>query len=249
MKLGHGRRRAAVAAAALAAGLGLTGCHLGTVNLTGASRAVGRAERQAKANKATVSNFTAALKTGAPSTFEVTYVTTGPAPTRVVYAVAPPDDLAFSETPVATPGRAQVQLVSNSSGEYSCQSGVGSAVTCSKLGKLDAAGRNAIIDVYTPQHWVSLLDGFSLAASFVGGKVSLSTMTVNGFALHCINVKTTSSSQLNTICTTPQNLLGYAKLAGSTTAFEIKSYSVSPSPGLFTLPRGATVTTPSSQAG
>jgi hypothetical protein len=122
-------------------------------------------------------------------------------------------------------------------------------VTCTKLGKLDALARNQIVDIYTPQHWVSLLDGFALAAGFAGGKVTMSDMTVNGFALHCISVKTTASSQLTTICTTPQNLLGYARLAGSTTAFEIKAYSASPSPALFTLPRGAKIAQASSQAG
>lgn len=249
MKSGHGRRTVTVLAAVLAAGIGLTGCHLGNVNLSGASKSISRSEHQAAANKATVNSFTAALKSGAPATFEVTYTTTGAAPTTITYAVQPPSDLLFSEAPTSAAGQTHVQLISNSTGEYSCQSGPGTTVTCKKLAKVDAQARNTIIDLYTPQHWVTLLNGFSLAAGFVGGKVTTSTMTVNGFSLHCLNVKTTASSQLNTICTTPQNLLGYAKLAGSATAFEIQAYSASPSPSLFTLPRGAKVATDSSQAG
>jgi hypothetical protein len=248
MKVGHGRGTAVVAVAIIA-GLGLTGCSLGTVSLSNAGKAISNAEKSAKANKATVNNFKAQLAAGTPKSFEITYATTGSAPTTVVYAVQPPNDLAFSETPASAPGQTHVQLISNASGEFSCQSGAGSAVTCTKLGKLDALARNQIIDIYTPQHWVSLLSAFALAASFAGGKVTLSNMTVNGFALHCINVKTTASGQLNTICTTPQNLLGYARLAGSTTAFEIKAYSVSPSPALFTLPRGAKIAPASSQDG
>jgi hypothetical protein len=248
MKVGHGWATA-VAAAAIVAGLGLTGCSPGTVNLTNGSKASSPATQNDQVSKTAINNFASQLASGAPKTFEITYVTTGSAPTTVVYAVQPPSNLAFSESPVGAPGQTHVRLISNATGEYSCQSGVGSAVTCTKLGPLNAVVRNAIIGFYTPKHWVTLLSALAQAASFAGGKVTMSTMTVNGFALHCLNVKTSASSQLNTLCTTPQNLLGYARLAGSATAFEIKSYTPSPSPALFTLPGGAKITPASSQAG
>jgi hypothetical protein len=239
----RGRGTAAVAAAALAAGVGLTGCHLGNVNISGALH-------NATASKKTVDQFASVLKSGQTPKFVVTYVTTGATPTLVTYAVAPPNDTSFSEAPVSAPGQTQTDLISNVSGAYSCQSGGTAApVTCTKLGKLSAAGRFGVTTLYTPLHYVTLLRSFAVLAGLGGGKVTLSTMTVNGFSLRCINVKTPADKQPNTICTTKQNLLGYARLDGDTTAFEIKSYSASPPPGLFALPRGARVSTGSSQAG
>ena len=44
-----------------------------------------------------------------------------------------------------------VQVIVNSSGEYSCnQSGAGGAWSCQKLGQADAATQNKIFDIYTP---------------------------------------------------------------------------------------------------
>ena len=47
----------------------------------------------------------------------------------------------------------------------------------------------------------------------------------------------------STICTTPQNILGYVKVAEGSTTFEITNYSGSPDASLFQLPPGATITT------
>lgn len=246
----RGRGTAAVAAAALAAGVGLTGCHLGNVNLSGAAKKANQDVRNAAASKQTVDQFASVLKSGQAPKFAVTYVTTGAAPTLVTYAVQPPSSTSFSEAPVSARGTTQVDLIANAAGAYSCQSGAPAApVTCTKLAKLTAAARFQITTVYTPLHYVALLQGFAVLAGLGGGTVTQSAMTLNGFSLRCLNFKTPADTQPSTICTTPQNLLGYAKLDGSTTAFEIKSYSASPSPGLFALPRGAKVTSGSSQAG
>ena len=102
--------------------------------------------------------------------------------------------------------------------------------------------QNAIYDFYTPAHWVTFLRGFSLAAGFAGDKVTSSTMTVNGFPMSCVDFSTPGEAGQSTICTTAQGILGYVKVAGDTTSFEIKSYSSSPPASLFALPPGATVT-------
>ena len=98
-------------------------------------------------------------------------------------------------------------------------------------------------DIYTPSHWIGFLKDFSLAAGLIGDKVTSSSMTVNGFALSCVDFETSGVPGTSTICTTSQGILGYVKIASDSTSFEIQSFSSSPSASLFELPPGATVTT------
>jgi hypothetical protein len=70
---------------------GLTGC--------AAINKVKNAVHVIRGNKATIDAFTSKLQSGAASTFEAKYVTTGSDPTTIVYAVQPPTGVAFSETP------------------------------------------------------------------------------------------------------------------------------------------------------
>ncbi len=132
----------------------------------------------------------------------------------------------------------------NSSGEYTCnQSGPGGAWSCQKLGQADAATENRIFDVYTPSHWISFLKGVSLVAGLAGDKVTSSTMSLNGFDMNCVDLVATGVPGTSTICSTSQGILGYVKVAQDNTSFQITNYSSSPSPSLFQLPPGATVTT------
>ena len=196
-------------------------------------------------NKATIDSFNTKLQSGAATTFEATYVTTGSAPATVVYAVQPPTGMAFNLTPTGGAGTATpVHLVVNSSGEFAC-SQTSSAVpwTCQKLGTADAAAQNQLFNFYTPAHWIGFLKDFSLAAGFAGDKVTQSTMMVNGFNLNCVDFNAGGVLGTSTICSTDQGILGYVKVASDSTSFEIQSYSTSPPASLFELPPGATVTT------
>jgi hypothetical protein len=204
-------------------------------------------------NKATIDAFSGTVKSGEDATFEATYATTGAAPATVVYAVRPPTGLAFQETPSGSTGGSgttSVDLIVNSSGEFSCApSSPGQPPTCQKLGAATATAENKLFDFYTPAHWVAFLKDFSLAAGLAGDKVTSSTMTVNGFALQCVDFDAPGIPGTSTICTTAQGILGYVKVASDTTSFEITSYSATPSASLFALPAGATVTTaPPSEA-
>ena len=69
-------------------------------------------------------------------------------------------------------------------------------------------------------------------------------MTVNGFAMQCVDLVAPGVPGTSTICTTAQDILGYVKVASDSTSFEITSYSASPAPSLFELPAGARITTP-----
>jgi hypothetical protein len=240
-----GRRGVAGAAVAVLLGsAGLAGCGLGK-----AVNAVQKVTQAVAANKATIDQFTSSMKSGSPTTFEATYVTTGKSPTTVLYAVRQPKGLVFRETPSSGSGVAAVDVVVNSSGEYSCSppeagsgSGSGSRWSCQKLGTADKVVENQILDFYTPGHWAAFLREFSLAAGFAGDKVRSSHLTVHGFSMRCVDFVAAGVTGTSKICTTSQGILGYVKVASEAGSFEIKSYSTSPPASLFRLPRGATVT-------
>jgi len=201
-----------------------------------------------RGNKATIDAFSSKLQSGAATTFQATYATTGSAPAAIVYAVKPPTGVAFSETPSGGSGdTTPVHIVVNPSGEFACTqpsgSGSGAQWNCQKLAAATAATENKIFDFYTPTHWVAFLKEFSLAAGIAGDKVTSSTMTVNGFAMSCVDFQAAGIPGTSTICTTSQGILGYVKVASDSTSFEIQAFSTSPPASLFELPPGATVTT------
>ena len=195
-------------------------------------------------NKATVDSFTQNLQSNQSTPFQATYTTTGTSPATVVYAVDPSSGgLAFHATQTGA-SASNVQVIVNSSGEYSCnQSGSGGAWSCQKLGKADSATENKLFDIYTPSHWVSFLKGVSLVAGLAGDKVTSSSMSLNGFDMNCVDLVAKGVPGTSTICSTSQGILGFVRVAQSDTSFQITNYSSSPSPSLFQLPPGATLTT------
>jgi len=195
-------------------------------------------------NKATIDSFSQNLQSTKATPFEATYTTTGSAPATVVYAVDPSSGgLAFHETQTGSTA-SNVQVIVNSSGEYLCnQSGSAGSWSCQKLSEADAATQNKIFDIYTPSHWVSFLKGVSLVAGLAGDKVTTSTKSLNGFDMNCVDLVAQGVSGTSTICSTSQGILGYVSVASDSTSFEITNYSSSPTPSLFQLPPGATVTT------
>jgi hypothetical protein len=232
-------RRAVVAVAAVIFGASsLTGC--------AAVKKAKAVEQDVRGNRATMTAFTTNLKSGAATPFEATYVTTGSSPATVIYAVQPPTGVAFKDTPSGSGGDSSnnVDIIANASGEYACTPPAtgATAESCQMLAPVDAAVENKIFDFYTPSHWVTFLNDFSLAAGFAGDKVTKSSMTVNGFAMSCVDFVATGEAGTSTICTTSQGILGYVKVADDATSFEIKSFTTSPSASLFQLPPGATVT-------
>ena len=52
---------------------------------------------------------------------------------------------------------------------------------------------------------------------------------MNGFSMSCVDFVAPGVPGTSTICTTSQGILGYVKVAGESTSFEIKSYSSTPS--------------------
>ena len=227
------RTRGPLVAACLAGAVvitGLSGC--GLVNKINAVR------HGIDANRAAIHALTQSLKSGGATAFAATYVTTGGSPVTVTYAVRPPTDVTFMQSG----GSSKLDLVSNSSGEFSCTAVASSPWACQKLGKAQAVSQNQIVDFYTPSHWVTYLNLLSVGAGLAGDKVTNSTMTVNGFSMKCVNFRAKGVPGTSTICTTSQNILGYVKVASDATSFEIKSYTSSPSASLFQLPAGAKVT-------
>ncbi|MGO8875067.1 MAG: hypothetical protein ACLQNG_04785 [Acidimicrobiales bacterium] len=242
--LSRGRRPVAgvLALAVVLGGFGLTGC--------GIIKAAKKIVHGVEQNRATMDAFTNKIQSG-PTTFEATYVTTGSSPATVVYAVQPPNGAMLSDTPTgagtspAGTSTGPFQFIVNPSGEYACTHPSGSSPkwSCEMLPKTSAADYENILNFYTPTHWVTFLKDFALAAGFAGDKVSSSSLSVNGFNMSCVDFVATGEPGTSLICTTAQNILGYVKVAGDSTSFQIKSYSTAPSSSLFQLPPGATVTT------
>ena len=237
-------------AAVVMLGLALGGSALCSCSVVSAAR---KAAHDVEGNKAAIDAFSSTVQSGETATFEATYTTTGAAPSTVVYAVRPPTGLAFQETPSGSAGgggTTSVDLIVNSSGEFSCApTSPGQPPACQKLGTATASAENKLFDFYTPAHWVTFLKDFSVAAGLAGDTVTSSTMTVNGFALQCVDFTAPGITGTSTICSTAQGILGYVKVASDTTSFEITNYSATPPASLFALPAGATVTTaPPSEA-
>jgi hypothetical protein len=192
-------------------------------------------------NRATIRAFTSGLKDSASAPFQVSYVTTGDHPTTVTYAVQPPKNISFAET-ASSGDTSSTRLIGNSSGEYSCsQSAPGAQWSCDKLRKASAIAQKDLFAIYTPNHWVAFLHLFAIGAGLAGDKVTTSSRTVNGFAMHCVDLFAKGEGT-STICTTKQNILGYVKVAAQSTSFAIKNYTSSPPASAFALPQGATIT-------
>jgi hypothetical protein len=231
----RGRRLVTVLGALALLGLVAAGCSI----VHKATTAV----RDLEGNKATIAGFTSSLASQ-PSTFEVRYTTTGSSPSVVVYAARAPDEVAFTVTPSGS-GTPSLDLVVNASGEYACEPPRQGAppTACQRLASSTKASEAQVYDLYTPAHWVAFLRGLALAAGLAGDKVSRSSMSVNGFALSCVDLVAAGVSGTSVICSTSFGLLGYVKVASDQASFEITSYSGSPEASLFALPPGATVTT------
>jgi hypothetical protein len=229
---------AAVAVVALVASAGLSGC--AAVHVV---KAANHVRHNVEGDKATIDTFAGTLKSGTATPFVATYVTSGHSPATITYAVQPPNDIDFSDTPSGFNGPS-FHLVANSTGSYTCEPATnsGAAPTCEKLGNAAAASRNKILDLYTAAHWVNFLKGLSVAAGLAGDRVGTSLKNVNGFSLNCVDFHAAGVKGKSTICSTAQGILGYVKVASSPTNFAIKAYSTSPPASLFELPPGAKVT-------
>lgn len=232
----RGRRPAA--ALAVAAIVAVSGC--------AAVNAVNKIKNAVQGNEAIIDTFTSRMAATSGMAYEATYTATGTSPGTVTYAVKPPKLLAFSLVPAVSSsigGLGRTDIVATASGAYSCAlvPAPGSGWTCRKLGAAAAATKNKIVSFYTPSHWVTFLQDFSVAAGFAGDKITQSTKTVNGIRLDCIGFRA-GVPGTSTLCTTSKGILGYVNVVTSAASFEIKSYSLSPPASLFALPRGAKVT-------
>jgi hypothetical protein len=58
----------------------------------------------------------------------------------------------------------------------------------------------------------------------------------------CVDFRAAGIHGVSTICTTSRGILGYVKVAGDSTSFQITSYTTAPPAALFQLPHGAKIT-------
>lgn len=193
-------------------------------------------------NRAAIKSFTQGLKAGEKMAFSARYLTAGQTPTKIVYSVRPPGKVSFTQSGTGSDTSA-LSLVTSGQREYSCSSATGtSGWTCTKLSRPSAVAQNQLASLYTPAHWITFLQTFSVAAGFSGNKVTNSTRTISGISMHCVDFTAKGVQGHSMICATAQNILGYVKVAGNPTSFTLTSYTTSPAAALFDLPPGAKIT-------
>jgi hypothetical protein len=233
------RLRLALVAATMIALVALTGgCSV--------VRAVNKIAHTVGTNKTRIDAFTQKVQSGESTTFEAIYQTTGTSPATITYAVEKPYGLVFKDTPSrASSSGDEFNIVVNQSGEYACTPPSASQPrwSCEKVPSQSISTENQIIDFYTPSHWVTFLNDFAIGAGFAGDTVGSSNMSVNGFAMHCVDLEAPGVPGTSKICTTVQGILGYVKVATDSTSFEIRTYTAHPPASLFQLPPGAKITT------
>jgi hypothetical protein len=241
VRIGPGLRAGVLAVAVtVMVGAAATGCSV----VNAAKKVAGAVQ----ANKAIIDQFNGNLRSGQPTQFEATYTTTGSTASTITYAVQPPNDLAIAASGGSGAAAADTRFVVNSAGQFSCARATVGGWACTKQHANGTGGAQQILAIYTPAHWVTFLQDFSLAAGFAGDKVTRSTITVNGFSMQCVDFTAAGVAGTSKICTTAQHLLGYLQVASQPIGFQITKYSATPDPALFQLPAGAKITSSSASA-
>jgi peptidoglycan DL-endopeptidase CwlO len=249
-----GRRPAGVMAAALvAAAIGLAGCGSSpssTATTTTSSGSTSAPTSTSAASTSTTTTptstssadplaaFTGKLSAGETQTFHSTYTAIQAGTTKTVsIALAPPNSFAFS---VSGGGSAAGDLISNGTTVYSCSKSTGTEV-CTSLPAAEAADFSGVFDLYTGKYWLTDLSAVRAYAASKGVSVTTSTMTENGIGLSCVSYSSsTVASRNGELCVTAQGVIGYVK-AGTTT-LTITSFTTSVPASTFQPPAGATIT-------
>jgi hypothetical protein len=257
LSTGHRGTAAALAGAVLLGGL--AGCGAGHA-VTRISHRGARnhplASTLVAAGKGTVAAFIAKLQARPATPFAAKYLISGMDPPVVTYAVRPPGQLLFSESPIVGKGR-RTRIVVNGSGEYRCtQRGTGAARwTCQQLSAASAAAQNKNLAVYTAAHWATFLKKVALAAA---AKTTTFTMRADapptiGKGAHagrmsCLGFRSAGTG-ISTICAAAPGILGSVILCRGPISFVLERYVTSPPASLFQLPPGAKIIKLGARAG
>jgi hypothetical protein len=175
-------------------------------------------------------------------TYEAQYTSvSGGQTTTVTIAQAPPkSNFSTANASVINDGKSTYYCGSGSSGNSGNSGGTG------KTSCISSSGSNPLLgleDLFSPSLAVTALGQASeggIVARLLGIKVSYSTATYAGQPSNCVTITRRSTS--GKYCVTKQGILSYSGSA-SGSHFELTSFSSKPSPGLFALPAGATITT------
>lgn len=186
---------------------------------------------------AELNKLTAAAAGESKATFKLTYSTSGSSGAQqITIEQKPPDQLFKSNSGF---------LLTANNKTYYCSSTGGAATTCIVYGSASQSPVSALIGIYSSGTYITTMKTWQtvLAAHLPGIHISFTSASFAGQPSQCVNWD--YSGQSVKYCITDSGVLAYVgssgKSAGSSSTFELKSYSTSVSSSDFSLPHGAKI--------
>ena len=201
-------------------------CAGGVVSSASAT-APSRAVSQKGSPPPSLSALEKALQAEQKLTFKVVYSisTKGQPKQTVTFEQKPPNAL------IATKGGEFLQVGSK---DYFCAN-AGKVICIAEKGT--ASPLAALTGFFSPAILAAQVKGLQAEAAAKGVSITTSSKTVGGQSSSCYTAS--RSGQSVTYCVTSKGLLSY--LSSATTVVQLTSYSLSPPPSDFQLPKGATI--------
>jgi hypothetical protein len=201
-----------------------------TVKLVGAGKIVRTADGVSPVSK--LKGIEAAAAAESKATFSVTYTSTG----------------SGSQTKFTIEQKLPDQLFKSSSGEaiyngkktYYCSTD-GKGATCVVYGAIGSSPLEGLVEVYSAGTYITIMQTWQsiLAYDIAGAHISFTGATFAGQASQCVTWSYQGSSAK--YCVTDKGILAFVGggSKGSSSSFELSSYSSNVSSSDFNLPKGA----------
>lgn len=188
-----------------------------------------------------LASITSKLQASANTSYDATYTVSGGANATksIELASSPPDKVVFIITDA---NGTKTELISAGQLSDSCTQS-GATWNCVQYPQATFASLATALQIYRGGYWTQVLTRMQAAAAASGVTVTPSTMSAAGQQLACVTYTGGSVGAGGEVCVTSDGVLGYVHSATSNVTFQLSSYSTSPSPSVFGLPAGATITT------
>jgi hypothetical protein len=203
-----------------------------TVKLVGAGKIVRTADGVSPVSK--LKGIEAAAAAESKATFSVTYTSTGSgSQTKFTIEQKLPDQLFKSSTGEA---------IYNGKKTYYCSTD-GKGATCVVYGAIGSSPLEGLVEVYSAGTYITIMQTWQsiLAYDIAGAHISFTGATFAGQASQCVTWSYQGSSAK--YCVTDKGILAFVGggSKGSSSSFELSSYSSNVSSSDFNLPKGAKI--------